>query len=471
MTSAALRSGGAPRQALLSIAVLCAPLYGLLVASQPKLALALAGTTAVVTLAFVAPLANLLLILAITVLVPYGIQNRVSAGGAGLLPSDALQLAGAAAAALALSRRRLGARELAMVGGMLAFLAVAILQLLHGVHAGSDVSAAGAEFRAALGYGTVLLALVVLADERGRRRFRVAALIIGIMLGLWGIAQWLLHIPFLGQDAGVREGVAYASEGRGQLQGGLFAFPIAIIMSSAALVAGELRGALARGAVWCCVGLNAISLLLTYERTLWLATTLGVAIVIARSPSLARMRAALLAPAGLALLLAALATVSPTTIGAARERLLSIGQYGTDNSLRYRVVESRHVIAAIRDHPIRGAGYGATIYWGRPWQSVPPTERAYSHNGYLWLGWKMGLPATAGLLLLIAIAIARRRPREAEPLDRGMRVGAQAALVALLIVNITFPAFNSLGTTAAIGALLALCVARTSHGGRRRPAR
>jgi hypothetical protein len=39
-----------------------------------------------------------------------------------------------------------------------------------------------------------------------------------------------------------------------------------------------------------------------------------------------------------------------------------------------------------------------------------------------------------------------------------MRVGAQSALLLLLLASITFPAFEALGITAVMGVLVALCL-------------
>ena len=91
-----------------------------------------------------------------------------------------------------------------------------------------------------------------------------------------------------------------------------------------------------------------------------------------------------------------MAVAAPRDLTAARERLLSLGNYGSDLSVRYRLTESRHVIDEIRAQPLVGSGLGATILWGRAYEGVRPSTESFAHNGYLWLAWKLGAPA-AGL--------------------------------------------------------------------------
>ena len=105
-----------------------------------------------------------------------------------------------------------------------------------------------------------------------------------------------------------------------------------------------------------------------------------------------------------------------------------------------------------------GSGLGATILWGRAYEGVRPSAESFAHNGYLWLAWKLGVPAAALLLLLLAGAVLWRRPRGPTTLE-AIRGGAQAALLLLLLASATFPAFEVLGITAVMGLLVALCFA------------
>ena len=127
------------------------------------------------------------------------------------------------------------------------FLVLASLQFLHGLSAGADLSTVGFEYRVLLGFGTFLVAVPVLADERARRRLLGGLLFIGLAVGLWGVLQYVLSFDFAtSSDAGVRPGVRFTSTGRGQVQGGLFAFPLATAIAFAVLVSGQVRAASVR---------------------------------------------------------------------------------------------------------------------------------------------------------------------------------------------------------------------------------
>jgi O-antigen/teichoic acid export membrane protein len=445
-----------------TLAVGGAALVGMLAAVEPRLAVALVVGGLVVALPFVAPVAHLLLILFVTAIVPFDLQNAVAFGGGqgspGLVLSDVLLLGGLARAAVVLLDTPLDRRRRWVLALVAAFLAVAGLQLLHGLRAGGDPGISGAELRVLLGFGAAVIAMPILADPRLRERLFKGLVGLGLAVGLWGLAQWTMDIPFTAaEDAGVREGVRFTSEGRGQIQGGLFAFPVAIVMGVAGLMSHEVRSLGMRGLLVAVVALNAVGLLLTYERTFWVATLLALGVLGLRTSPEQRLRALAIGPALIVVVLVAMAILVPRDLTAARERLASIGNYGTDLSVRYRVNESRHVMREIRAEPLLGSGLGATILWGRAYEGVRPATESFAHNGYLWLAWKLGAPATALLLLLLGAAIVSRGPPSPTTTVGAVRVGAQAALLLLLVASITFPAFEALGITAVMGLLITLC--------------
>ena len=98
-----------------------------------------------------------------------------------------------------------------------------------------------------MGFTAGLIAIPILADPDGRARLFKGLIWAGLAIGLWGIVQWTVDIPFTAsEDAGVRAGVRFTTTGRGQIQGGLFAFPVAVAMSAAALLSQEIRSASTR---------------------------------------------------------------------------------------------------------------------------------------------------------------------------------------------------------------------------------
>jgi hypothetical protein len=441
---------------------------GIAAALEPRAAVALAGGVLLVVLPFIAPVTHLTLLLLITTIVPFGVQNAVGFGGGagspGLLPSDVLLAGGLARAALVLLDTRLERRARWMLSGLVALLGVAALQAFHGVRAGYDAGTTGAELRVLLGFGAALIAVPLLREPAARARLASGLVVVGLAVGLWGLVQWMVELPFTAaQDAGVRAGVRFTTEGRGQIQGGLFAFPVAVVMGVAALLSHEVRSLRARVLLIAIVALNTVDLLLTYERTFWLATAVALAFLGLRATPAQRLRALALGPALVAVALAGIAMAAPRDLAAARERLASVTEFGSDLSLRYRITETRTVLRAIEEHPIAGSGLGAAILWGRAYEGVRPTTETFAHNGYLWLVWKLGTPAAVLLLVLLAAAVLSRGP-PATTTAGATRAGAQAALLLLLIASVTFPAFNTLGITAAMGVLVALCAAPRAGG-------
>lgn len=439
-------------------------LLGLALVVKPILVVVVLGLALFAAVASIPGWLLVSLLVAVTAIVPYGLQNQygigAGAGSPGLILSDVLLVAAVLMTAPWLLGTRHPPRARAVFVLVLFFLALCGTQFVRGFFSGRSPSDVGAEFRTMLGFAALLPAYRVLASDRRHALIQGLA-VAGILLGTWGLAQWTLNIEFAGaRDVGVREGVRFTTAGRGQLQGGLFAFPVAILLALAALVSGRLQTTRAMVVALVIVLLNALSLLLTFERTFWVATLLGGALIVMKAGRAQRARAGLWGVAVLMVFFAVLATLLPGELTAARERLLSLSQYGNDRSIHYRLAESRHVTDEIRQSPLIGSGFGASIFWGRPWERVPPSSFTYSHNGYLWLAWKIGIPAALLLLAAIALCLRGGRARGPDPLFSAVRDGAQASLVALLLISVTFPSFSQLMITPTIGLLLAICVTR-----------
>lgn len=456
--------------ALVPLALLGALAAGALIAAAPFLSVALVAGALVLLLAFAFPVAHFTLLLIATAIVPYTVQNRVGLGGGagspGLIASDVLLLTGALRAVWALLvSRRLARSELVGLGLLAAYLAVTSAQFLHGtIGAGAQLSQAGDELRSVNGVAAMLVALPIVRRPGSARRLMGAMLGVGILLGLWGLAQWALRLGYAG-GVGIRPGVALTATGSGQLQGGLYGFPVAVVLAFAALLSGEVRSRAARWATAAALGLNGICVVLTFERTFLLVTLLGMAVVILRTRPPQRARALLMTPLAIVAVCVPLAVASPATLTTARERLLSLGQYGNDPSVRDRVVESQHVIDQIHLHPLDGSGLGAAIWFGRPDDQVPPTINSFAHDGFLWIAWKLGVPA-AGLLFgsLLLAALLPGRPR-GDPLLAAVGLGAQAALLSLVVTCVTFPAVMARPITPAMGLLLAFCALPRERAG------
>jgi hypothetical protein len=439
--------------------------FGTAVASAPLQAfLALV----LVPLALGFPTASLGVILAVTVLVPFDTQNHFSLGGGagtpGLLAVDVLMLLGLCRVGVLLLRRRLALTSpILFAGALLIAMAAA---LAHGVLSGASASDAGTEARCLVfGLGAFVLAWPLLDHPGSRARLYGTLLALGIALGLWGIIQVLFNVAYTsGGDVGVRPGIdQVAAVGGGQLQGGLYAFPIAAILSFAVLVSPTVTSLTVRRLAAAVFGLNSICVLLTYERSIWGAAVIGCLLAALRSGPRAWPSAGRWLALGVAAILAYTAA-SPGTLATTAGRLKSVFSYTSQSSAQSRAVESQAVLRAIRASPITGAGFGATVTWGKSDEFATKTTN-FTHNGYLWLAWKVGTPVALVLVAALLCLALRRGPPSAG--DRPVvRVGSQAALAASLLVCLTFPEFNALDITAMLGVLAAGCLmgGRTQRG-------
>ncbi len=425
--------------------------FGVLLPIAPWVAVA---WLVMIPLAFAAPVGALAVIIAVTVLVPWDLQDTFKVVGGpdrpGLLLIDVLMLLGLLRVGWQVVRRRLEVDLPLLVGTIVAGVCAAAT--IWGIARGAEVSMAGTEGRRVmLGVGTFLLAWPLMSNRSARLRLSWVLIGIGLVLGLWGLAQWVFSVGFTSSgDVGVRGGLT-----SGQLQGGMFAFPVAVALAWAALVAGHVRNVAVKCLLAVILFLNAVCVLLTFERTLWVATAVACVFVVVTSGVGALPFATRWAGIGVTLLVGA-AAIASAAASTALERLASVADVATDSSLKARLIQSRAVAEAITARPVTGSGFGATITWGVP-NMYPTTTTPFVDPGYVWLIWKIGIPAAAIVVLLLARAVLRRSPREDTAEWYALRKGSQASLLALLLIGVTFFPFNALGITAAMGLLVAVC--------------
>lgn len=450
-----------PSGRVIGMACVAALAFGVVFPVAPKAAIA---AIVLVPIAFAAPVAALSTLLAVTILVPFDVQDSLAVVGGrdqpGLLVVDALLVLGLVRVTWLVARGRYQVDRRVVAGVAVAVIVTA--GLAWGLVLGNEMSEAGHEARRViLGVGAFLLALPLVDDRAARRRIAMSLMAIGAALALWGLAQWVLSVGYTTSgDVGVRPGVELTGEDHGQLQGGMYAFPIAVILSWAALLSGRVRDMRAKSVLTVILALNAVCLLLTFERTLWVATAAACA-VLAMTSGAATRRLAFRWAGVAAVVTVMMAAAAPETAHTAIDRLLSIAQFSSDTSYTARVVESQAVIDTILQRPATGSGFGATLTWGL--NDVFGTQTTpFVHNGYLWLAWKIGIVAVVLLVALIAATVLRGSGDEHDPQWHLLRRGSQAAVLALLLTSVTFPVFNALGITALMGFLVAVCVSRDS---------
>jgi hypothetical protein len=462
----ALSATRAPRVVPLLIGGVLAVGFGITLASHPLEAVLL---LVLVPLALTRPSATLALILFVTVLVPFDVQNRYSLGGKvglpGVLAVDLLLGLGLCRLAFLALRGRLRVGPPMVVAGVL--MVGGLAAAAHGVVAGAGVSDSGTEARCLIfGLGSFLLAWPLLLQPTTRARVYGTLLALGLALGLWGIAQVVFHVAYTsGGDVGVRPGIdQIAAAGGGQLQGGLYAYPVAVVMSFAVLLSQATTSVAARVLTIGVFALNSVCVLLTFERSIWVAALIGC-LAAAFRWGRAALPAALRWLALGAAAAVVCAALSPGTVSTSIERVQSIFSYSSQSSYQSRHVESEAVLREIVRKPVVGAGFGATVTWGQR-HVFATTTTNFTHEGYLWLTWKVGVPlalALSGCLLFAALRPAR--PTSDQRL-RALRVASPAALLASLSVCIAFPEFNALGITAVLGFLTAVCMTPEDQRGR-----
>lgn len=187
-------------------------------------------------------------------------------------------------------------------------------------------------------------------------------------------------------------------------------------------------------------------LLLSYRRSFWIASVLGILLVLllATSPAGRRM----LVPATLAVvaaiwLLGSIHFQSNLPV-VKRITSLSASKLEANAEDRYRLDERANVLSEIRQHPITGLGMGV------PWQataaplSVEHDEgedgRQYVHFAALWFWLKLGLLGLCAYVGLIAGSLvvawqAWRRGRE--PLLRAFALASVCGIAGLVTMDTT----------------------------------
>lgn len=409
------------------------------------------------------PLAALVVLLALTAIVPQSVQAPGSV--AGLLPSDLALAAVLGWAALDLPWRLMDRRSCWVAGGLLVFVATVLVQTALALQHGRSLTGTGGEARVLLGLGTLFVTLALVADADGRARLGRALAALALVLGAWGVLQALLGLVFDPPPSlGAPTTASYETAGRTV---GMYAFPVAALCALAGLAVGAARTSRGRLVLVAIAALNVAATLLAFERTFMAGLAFGIVVLGLRLRGGERVRLLATGLAVLAGLVLALWAVDPVRLAHTGERLASVTRSSADPSLRYRGEESRIVVDQIAARPWVGSGPGATMRIGRPGTDRPIVDRRYAENGYLWLAWKTGVPAAVvACLVLVAAATAPGRGRLPDAPGRALALGGQASLAALALVTLTFGSFAIIAITAVAGVLAGCCLAPLAGGAR-----
>jgi len=212
-------------------------------------------------------------------------------------------------------------------------------------------------------------------------------------------------------------------------------------------VLGIFAAALARvrPPLWMLLGspLLIASLVLSYRRSFWIGTVLGLLLILLLGTSPAGRR--LLVPAGLCVAAAIWLLGSINFQGglplAKRAASLNPSSLQTNVEDRYRLDERANVLAEIRSHPIDGIG--VTTPWAATVQT-PSVEhlggRLYVHFTALWFWLKMGilgLFAYVGIIAGSMILAWQAWRRSREPLLRAFALASLCGIAGLVAIETT----------------------------------
>jgi len=213
------------------------------------------------------------------------------------------------------------------------------------------------------------------------------------------------------------------------------------LLGLAALVLARVRPPL-----WALLGIPLLlaCLLLSYRRSFWIATILGVLLLLLLGSSATGRR--LLLPAGL------LVAVAVWTLGSTGwqpsgspiiRRAASLVPSKLESNIddRYRLDERANVLGAIDEHPITGLGLG--VPWSasfRPLSVEHPEGRRYVHFAALWFWLKLGILGLAAYITILISAglLAWRVWRQSqEPYLRAFGLASLCAFVGLVVMDTT----------------------------------
>lgn len=395
------------------------------------------------------------------------------------LPIELLLAVAVAAVAVDVIRTRRPLLGLgAFTGPALLYVLAVVLSAVTGVFGGSSpLSAIEPARTMAL---TFVVALVVVQVLRSRADVERA------LLALCGLAVVKLGsgLALLAAGYGTGAPTSRSTAGGGVSGGGLSFYEGATAMLAIGIVVGAPAYALlarrvpARAVVaWV---LAAAALVLSLRRGWWLGTAAAVpfaAALLAGRPGRRLLAPAVVVAASLVVLLATgvvrvgtgedLGRSGPGGVVAERLESLRPSALGGNAFDRYRVGETRNVLAALERSPVVGLGagrpwpqrYGLSLYLGEDLDT-------YAHSSYLYQWMVMGIAGLVAYAWLLVLVVLRgrdlARDRAAPPGLRALGVVALALGVANAVASATQA---QLGADArlglGVGVLLGLLVAAT----------
>lgn len=321
------------------------------------------------------------------------------------------------------------------------------------------------EARRLLYLSALPIAVLILARRERQHRFVRSLVVLGCLFAVGQVLQGVFNLQVFGE-----KGRMVALETMGRQDHGTtrsLTLGIGVIVYALLLtVGGYIVGSVGRLMFVSVASLLAIGILLSFGRTTFAVVLICLFIMVwwlnaAKLPQL------------IGLLVLAIAVGSagalawkPQSFAAVVYRITSINtEVASGDSAQWRIWEAEEMLPHVQRHPFGGVGLGAE-YKGASRLSADADLNRYVHNGYLYMGGKMGLPALLLFLAAIAaiVAIGRRgSKRDAPPWSRVVGASGAAMMIYFLLASVTEPHFMmdySLVLIAIIGALVCLSAQR-----------
>ncbi len=325
---------------------------------------------------------------------------------------------------------------------MLAFLAVWMFSLLHGLLHGNEAYYALREFRVGAYFVLTYLMVVTACGEvqEVRKSIRLSVAM-AALVGLYGVFRFVLGV-----------GKEFADVH-------LIYYDIAdsmLLYIAMLLIAGfATEGMVTKSRIILTTALTlpmVFSFLFSYRRGAWVAFAAGLAFLVLYYPRRARLRRqifrrVLLPAAAIVGLLAAVPGLRTNGLDFVVARITSIFDITEDTSNVFRVLDAKNALNAFAKHPIIGVGAGGR--YELEFTSKQPELMTFmedvsktSHNGYLYVLFKTG---AIGFLIYIWVFAKflkswfQVRKLVAAPMERAVFMALGGIVIAFLLYYVTEP--------------------------------
>jgi O-antigen ligase len=336
--------------------------------------------------------------------------------------------------------------EAPFAGNMLAFLAVWIFNLFHGIVLGNEAYYALREFRAGAYFViTYLMLVTVCGNLQEVRRLMKLSVVIAAVVGFYGVLRYILGMGKEFED--VR--LIYYDIADSMLM------YIAMLLIASFAIEGILakKGFVATLLTFPMV----FTFLFSYRRGAWIAFSAGMVFLVIfyfRRVSLGRLifRRVLVPAALIVTLIAAVPALRSKGLDFVATRIQSIFDVNEDPSNVFRILDAMNAFNAFGQHPIVGVGAGGR-YEMEFTSEVPgvmgfmETVNNVSHNGYLFVLFKVGIIGFLIYILVFAKFLKswfQARKMATSPMERAVLMAVGAIVFAFLTNNVTEPVSDSL---------------------------